>query len=176
MPDHVGKCKRHGTTLRADGICPSCVVGRPATGLFKRLFSRLFGRQKSKTAKRTSQSERGSFGKKPHNSNAYVGRVETAKITVVMICTDGSPLRDDGMVQRILDFNQVKRLVEGRIRVVTLGNVAITEARTPEEKFRQAVASLINQGIEPNPEKMEQYDITDPATGTIYRVTICPPK
>ncbi len=95
--------------------------------------------------------------------------------TTVMICTEGAPLREeDPMVQRILACSQVRELIVGRLRVITLGNVAIRSAQTVQEKFVQAAANLVVHGVRPDPGRMEQYDATDPATGIVYQVTISP--
>lgn len=150
-------------------VCPDCgganiqVIEEKKLGLLRRLFGG------------------GGHGQAIPVSNEESGRrllspKEKTQQTVVMICTEGLPLMDEGMIQRILAFDRVRSLIEGQIRVVTRGNVPIGEAQSAEEQYTQAIASLVNQGIKlDNPEKMQQYDITDPTSQIVYRVTICPP-
>ena len=150
-------------------VCPACggtnirVIEEKKIGLLRRLFG-------GKKDRRGETIPNGGSGCSPMLPE------EQTPQTVVMICTEGPPLTDEGVVQRILAFDEVKSLIKGQTRVVTRGNVPVSEARSAEEQITQALASLVNQGIRlTNPEKMQQYDITDPTSGTVYRVTICPP-
>ena len=97
------------------------------------------------------------------------------KTTVVLISTEGEPLMDESMVQRILECDQVRTTIEGRVRVLTLGSVPISSSSSQQERFQEAVARFLVKGIKPDPQKMKQYDITDPSTGIVYRVDVAPP-
>lgn len=101
------------------------------------------------------------------------------KPALVLIVSSGPPLKDERMIERILNLDQILRHAGKRpITVRTVGEIPLNAPlgfeSSVKDSFAQASAILKVHAPDYDPLKMEGYTVDDPADGSKYKVLVCP--